>query len=286
MSPSLLIFTTTQSPLAIKSPRPHKPVLNLPPLIHRTFHTSFDTSPPSIFVDPESGAITIPHPDTLVKHDVPPNHAHPPNAISDPEISVSQPEAGGQGSAKGDELEAEITVKIHLVAPSPPDVRASWVKDALDTLKSHKGLTEVDTLLIGWRGVDYKGKRTAAADFFGCGAEGLTSDVAATVSDETANEVAETWQAVSEQYGREGNGVKDLGTLYLPLELLQRLNSVSRVGVNSLDTPDCHSLPKEYTQFAKENKIELWAGGGGEGSGESHTKAGTVRRVTDVRSAA
>jgi len=268
MAPSLLIFTTTQSPLAVKSPRPHKPILNLPPLIHRTFHTSFDTSPPSILIDDKEETIIIPHPDTLVKHDVPPNHDHPPSAVPDPAMTISQPEEAGHGSAKGDELEAEITVKIHLIASASPSTRAAWVKDALDTLESYKGLTEVDTLLVGWKGVDYKGKRTAAADFFGCGAEGLTSDVQGAIGEEMSDTVAETWEQIFKQYGREGQGVKELGTLYLPLELLQRLNGVGRVGVNSLDTPDCHSLPKEYTQFAKENNIELWAGGGGEGSGE------------------
>lgn len=272
MSPSLLIFTTSQSPLAVKSPRPHKPILNLPPLIHRTFHTAFDAAQPSLSASDET--IIIPDPDTLIKHDVPPNHSHPPSNVSDPVMAVSQPEAGGHGSAKGDELEAEITVKIHLVASASASVRASWVKDALKVLRSYKGLTEVDTLLVGWKGVDYKGKRTAAADFFGCGAEGLTSDVSA-VGEDMAEHVAETWSAIYDQYGKgtdsagdEGHGVKELGTLYLPLDLLQRLHKSGRVGVNSLDTPDCHSLPKEYTQFAKENKIELWAGGGGEGSGE------------------
>lgn len=40
--------------------------------------------------------------------------------------------------------------------------------------------------------------------------------------------------------------------------------------VNSLSTPDCHSLPEELQSFAKEKGIELWAGGSGEGgSGES-----------------
>lgn len=38
--------------------------------------------------------------------------------------------------------------------------------------------------------------------------------------------------------------------------------------VNILNTPDCHHLPRELMQFASENGIELWAGGGGEGSGK------------------
>jgi len=38
--------------------------------------------------------------------------------------------------------------------------------------------------------------------------------------------------------------------------------------VNRLNTPDCHSLPQELLQFANERKIQLWAGGSGEGSGE------------------
>ncbi len=39
--------------------------------------------------------------------------------------------------------------------------------------------------------------------------------------------------------------------------------------VNSLNTPDCHSLPEGLLKWAKEEGVELWAGGSGIGSGES-----------------
>lgn len=265
--PSLLIFTTSQSPLPVRFPRPHKPTLNLPALVHRSLHSALDVSPPSIST--LDGTIIIPHPDTLIKHDVPPDHAHPPHTSTDAALSA-QPEAAGTRSAKGDELEAEITVKIHLVGEGSPSTRAQWVDDALETLRRHKGLSEIDTLLVGFKGVDYKGKRTIAADFFGCGAEGLTSDVPAVVSEQAAKGARETWEAISQTYEDGKRGVKDLGTLYLPLDVLQDLGESSLAPkVNSLDTPDCHSLPKEYTQYAKDKGIELWAGGGGEGSGGS-----------------
>lgn len=267
--PSLLIFTTSQSPLAIKTPRPHKPTLNLPAIIHRSLHAALDATPASFNVSPES-TIIIPHPDTLIKHDVPPNHSHPSEGVSShpSDINVtSQPPAAGTGSAKGEELEAEITIKVHLVGSASPSKRAGWVVDALDSLHEYKGLTEVDTLLVGFKGIDYKGKRTAAADFFGCGAEGLTSDVAPAVTEQSTKDAREIWELVQENV--KGRGVKQVGTLYLPLDVLKGLSqSTSSPKVNSLDTPDCHSLPKDYTEFAKENGIELWAGGGGEGSGE------------------
>jgi hypothetical protein len=124
----------------------------------------------------------------------------------------------------------------------------------------------VDTLLVGFKGIDYKGKRTAAADFFGCGAEGLTSDVAPTVTEEAARDARAVWELLRQNV--DGKKVKEIGTLYLPLNVLRDLSESSRAPkVNSLDTPDCHSLPKEYTGFAKERGIQLWAGGGGEGSG-------------------
>lgn len=268
--PSILIFTSSQSSLPIRTPRPRKPILNLPAIIHRALHSALDPSPPSFQISPES-TIIIPHPDTLIKHDVPPNHSHPPHTVSSDAAEIngtSQPEAGGTGSAKGDELEAEITVKVHLIAPGVPQERAQWVIDALESLRANKGLTEVDTLLVGFKGIDYKGKRTAAAEFFGCGVEGLTSDVAPNITEQAAKDAKEVWDSVHKKVA--GRGVKQIGTLYLPLEILQDLTeSASPPKVNSLDTPDCHSLPKEYTHFARENDIELWAGGGGEGSGQS-----------------
>ncbi len=44
--------------------------------------------------------------------------------------------------------------------------------------------------------------------------------------------------------------------------------AVKPPAVNRLNTPDCHSLPRDLLNFAKERGISLWAGGSGEGSGE------------------
>lgn len=264
--PSILLLTTSQAPLAIRFPRPHKPTLNLPVLVHRSLHSALDAIPPSVQTDSTLASVVIPHPDTLVRHDVPIRHRHP-SAHSplgpDDVNAVSQPEAS---SGQGDELEAETTVKVHLVGAASAETRAEWVRDALEALETLKGLSEVDTLLVGFKGIDYKGKRTAAADFFGCGAEGLTSDVAPTVTEEAARDARAVWELLRQNV--DGKKVKEIGTLYLPLNVLRDLSESSRAPkVNSLDTPDCHSLPKEYTGFAKERGIQLWAGGGGEGSG-------------------
>jgi len=40
----------------------------------------------------------------------------------------------------------------------------------------------------------------------------------------------------------------------------------TRPSVNCLSTPECHSLPEDMLAFAREKKIDLWAGSTGEGS--------------------
>lgn len=226
--------------------------------------------------------IVIPDPDTLLKHDVPKFH----NALapadnseeSDPNVD-SQPPASHSALAIGDEVDAEVTVKIHLGgnATTTPEEKIQWVHEGLRVLAERKGLQGVDTLLIGFRGVDYKGKKTAASEFFGCGAEGMEggsgSDV---VEDQLLQQVKSIWEGVSKDLSAGGGDerqteVKTIGTLYLPLGALKELSETQYPPkINSLDTPDCHHLPQEYAGFAKEGGIELWAGGGGEGSGESH----------------
>jgi hypothetical protein len=52
--------------------------------------------------------------------------------------------------------------------------------------------------------------------------------------------------------------------------------------VNCMNTPDCHWLPEDLLSYARDNGIELWAGGGGEGSGRSPSTLGeTVIELTD-----
>jgi hypothetical protein len=84
-------------------------------------------------------------------------------------------------------------------------------------------------------------------------------------------DVEGVWKMIVESVKGAGR-VKRLGTMYLPLGVLKRLATASpsegRPEINMLDTPDCHHLPKEYSGFAQENGVELWAGGGGEGAGQ------------------
>lgn len=249
----------------------------------------------------------------------------------------------------GAQVESEITFKLHLVGDPSSSLSSSssssgvqerasrrleCLHEALSIASTYKGLSRVDTLLIGWKGVDYKGRKTAVSEFFGCGAEGMEGGSGVeNVSKEVEDDVAATWGAVSADLGAGavggggdgkgdeggeggdgGEGVKggeggrgkvkvgSLGTLYLPLGVLKRLTegaegaeraeegqasstqtgdhddgARSKTGtgkgqgptINMLDTPDCHSLPKEYTAYAKEQGIALWAGGGGEGAGTS-----------------
>jgi hypothetical protein len=205
--------------------------------------------------------LIIPQPDSLLKHDLP----------------------------LASETDAEVTLKLHLVADGTTEERVAWVEEALRILATHKGLSGADHLLVAFRGVDYKGKKTAASEFFGCGAEGLESGMGSEhVAPETEHQVLEIWERlqslVSDKPEANGNGattsngngdaqiqpqVKGLGTLYFPLALLKRIvDSGAPPSINALDTPDCHHLPKEYTEFAKSAGVELWAGGGGEGAGE------------------
>lgn len=303
---SLYILTSSQAPLPVRYPHPHKPRLVIPPLVHRTLHNALDKDPSSstsskqgYLHDERSGRVVIPHPDAISKHDLPSTSS----AIG----TGGNEEFSGKGvktsmdtdtnvdntPVQASDGDLELTLKLHLIAPSPTgsssltSSRSSWVQESLDILADYKGLTEVDTLLIGWKGVDYKGKRTAVSEFFGCGAEGMESASGGeAVSEELEKEVKECWgdiireirSGTGDNLGTRGRGkIRRLGTMYLPLAVLQVLTAEATQGkgekpaINMLDTPDCHHLPHEYSGFAKENGIELWAGGGGEGAGESRS---------------
>ncbi|WVQ96976.1 hypothetical protein IAU59_004085 [Kwoniella sp. CBS 9459] len=322
-SPGLYIFTTSQTPLAVRYPRPRKPVLHLPALVHRSLHNALDgDSPSALFVAPPSagptsasacgsgsgtgsgsgsGSLIIPHPDGLVKHDLPSCPLHTThfdaNSTSTPheplsEINGEIAGTNGLSDASADYLvDSELTVKIHLVgtgtkiedSTSSVETKLTWIKEALDMLEKYKGLNRqaIDTLLLGFKGVDYRGAKTAASEMFGCGTEGLEAPNTETIPQELEEEILAVWKQLfssssSSSLAKAGTGAiligKDtrLGSLYAPLGLLRKLvelGAESRgVQVNALDTPDCHHLPKEYTTFAKERGVQLWAGGGGEGS--------------------
>lgn len=316
---SLLLITTSQSALPVRYPHPHKPRLVIPPLVHRSLHLALDpprsesgtatassssgSSSPSplirnfLLAPAESGSasgsgstLIIPHPDTIIKHDLPARHPGPvPNGSAKSSIDTNTNVDNDPVSLVSD---SELTVKLHLVGSGSVEERAGWVEEALSVLAQYKGLgasssdpasatASIDTLLVGFKGVDYKGKRTAASEFFGCGAEGMDGGGGGgeEVSQEVEDEVAAIWDLVrASQAGKAGR----LGTLYLPLGVLRRLalgpaaeakgkrESEEQTGpkINMLDTPDCHHLPHDYADFAKEQGIELWAGGGGEGAGE------------------
>lgn len=253
----LYIFTTSQSPLAARYPRPTKPSLIVPPLVHRSLHLALDQSPPSLHIEGQAGLI-IPHPDQLRKHA--PHH---------------------------DEI--EVTLKIHLVGDASGVERSQWVLDALELLDRHLGLKGADTMLVGFKGVDYKGKKTVETDGPDASASGsdrstlVNGHSAAngteagsseySVSSENEQHIVDFWTQVTKGLSQAGRHVKRVGTMYLPLGVLKRLKEVEGgldVEVNSLDTPDCHHLPKDFTGWARENNVQLWAGGGGEGSGQPH----------------
>jgi len=84
-----------------------------------------------------------------------------------------------------------------------------------------------------------------------------------------------------QQQSASGRRDKDLLNEYIrtpptgsPRQGLSRVPSMNADGtkkatrplVNCLSTPECHSLPEDMLAFARENKIDLWAGSTGEGS--------------------
>nr|XP_019050702.1 hypothetical protein I302_01141 [Kwoniella bestiolae CBS 10118]OCF29632.1 hypothetical protein I302_01141 [Kwoniella bestiolae CBS 10118] len=272
-SSSLYIFTTSQTSLPPRYPHPSKPRLVLPSLIHRTLHNSLDGDSPSI-LSQENGVI-VPHPDGLVKHDIPSTSTSShqdtnPNPNADPDVRGDVNEVnGGLGDTSGNYLvDSELTVKLHLVGSAEPDGYIEWIKEGLGMLERYKGLSRegVDTLLVGFNGVDYKGKKTQV--------ESNSDEMSSSeyiVDGELERVILDTWRLLLNQDGGKivGSNTK-LGSLYSPLSLLKQLVDLKKgdkgIRVNALDTPDCHHLPKEYTGYAKENGVELWAGGGGEGS--------------------
>ncbi|KIS01706.1 hypothetical protein L804_01585 [Cryptococcus deuterogattii 2001/935-1] len=257
MPPSLVLFTTSQTPLAVRYPHPLRPILTVPPLLHRSLHNALDRDQPSaVFVgDAEGvggvtqGTLYIPNLEELVN----PSPLSVPNGHTAPE-SVQD--------------DIELTIKIHLTV-SPTSIptasaQAEWVGEALQVVRKAKCLPLPDNLLIGFKGIDYHGVKTAT------GAEGSVAPNTETIPAELEEEVLKVWERVFAERSRIVKEGGKLGSLYAPQGLLKKLTEREegrgRVKVNALDTPDCHHLPKEYTEYARKNGVELWAGGGGEGS--------------------
>lgn len=260
MPPSLVLFTTSQTPLAVRYPHPLRPILTVPPLLHRSLHNALDRDQPSaVFVgDAEGvggvtqGTLYIPNLEELVN----------PSPLSVP---------NGHTALESVQDDIELTIKIHLTV-SPTSIptasaQAEWVGEALQVVRKAKCLPLPDNLLIGFKGIDYRGVKTAT------GAEGSVAPNTETIPAELEEEVLKVWERVFAERSRIVKEGGKLGSLYAPQGLLKKLTEREegrgRVKVNALDTPDCHHLPKEYTEYARKNGVELWAGGGGEGSGKS-----------------
>ncbi|OXG90807.1 hypothetical protein C345_01539 [Cryptococcus neoformans A2-102-5] len=256
MPSSLVLFTTSQTPLAVRYPHPRKPILNVPPLLHRSLHNALDRDQPSAaFVgnaggveDVAQGTLYIPNLEELVK----PSPLAVPNGHASPELVHDN---------------IELTVKVHLIVSptSTPtaSARADWVNEALQVFRKAKRLPLPDNLLIGFNGIDYRGIKTAT------GAEGSVAPDTEVVPGELEQEVLKVWERVFAEQDKLVKEGGKLGSLYAPQGLLRKLTEREggrRVKVNALDTPDCHHLPKDYTGYARKNGVELWAGGGGEGS--------------------
>ncbi|WWC96638.1 hypothetical protein V866_003510 [Kwoniella sp. B9012] len=272
-SSSLYLFTTSQTPLPPRYPHPSKPKLILPSLVHRTLHNSLDGDTPSISFDHRNGkgTVIVPHPDELVKHDLPSsNNSTSQSPSHNPSLNGNEiPENGLSDESSKYLVDSELTVKLHLVSPSSPSNYLERVKESLGILEKYKGLNKekVDTLLIGFKGVDYKGQKTETDSDLNSQADGEY-----TIDKQLEITILDTWKEILEANGLVGEQTK-LGSLYSPLNLLKHLVSSSQgkgdgkgIKVNALDTPDCHHLPKEYTGYARGEGVELWAGGGGEGS--------------------
>lgn len=259
MPPSLVLFTTSQTPLAVRYPHPRKPILTVPPLLHRSLHNALDRDQPSAaFVvnagdagGVAQGTLYIPNLEELAK----------PSPL---------PVANGHAAPELVHDNIELTVKVHLIvsptSTSPASARAEWVSEALQVFRKAKRLPLPDNLLIGFKGIDYRGIKTAT------GAEASVTPNTEIVPAELEEEVLKVWERVFAERGKLVKENGKLGSLYAPQGLLKKLTEregEGRVKVNALDTPDCHHLPKDYTGYARKNGVELWAGGGGEGSGKT-----------------
>ncbi|KAL1405189.1 hypothetical protein Q8F55_008814 [Vanrija albida] len=201
----LLLFSGVQAPLQVRYSRPAKPKADLPPLVHRALHTALDSKPASASYEASSDLLIIPRPGTLHKH-------------SWDECSLA---------------DYDVTVKVQIVNKGTAASYAAFVGKALETLAEHKGLEQLDTVLVGLP------------------------------EDEDASTWAEFWKTITS--GGTKN-IKSWGTLNLLEPILAELVAVKAPVANELNTTDCYTLPKEYTAFASSHGIQLWASGGGAGA--------------------
>lgn len=117
----LLLFSGSQSPLAVRYPHPKGDRLVLPPLVHRALHTALDAKPPSAALNSNTNTLLIPKPDALNKHT----------------------------SAEYAKEDFEVTVKIQLRKQQPTEAHLDDIRSALEVLSTRKGLSSPDVVLIG-----------------------------------------------------------------------------------------------------------------------------------------
>jgi hypothetical protein len=208
---SLLLFTTSQTPLEPRYPHPEKPKLLIPSFIHASLHSALDREPPSFKVNPD-GVLMIPDPSDRID-DV--------NGVVPPPGPITQDSRGGEASFK----DAEITVKMYLVTPASHSIeqQKAQVARALRNLVHYKARDKrwngraaqhIDTFLLGWKGIEYTGderveQENVKARAASCGSAKLASRMAAEaereedrkqkakrgeISEEEKEDLVELWQ--------------------------------------------------------------------------------------------
>ncbi|KAJ9108876.1 hypothetical protein QFC21_000196 [Naganishia friedmannii] len=275
---SLLLFTTSQTPLAIRYPAPARTrSLPIPPLLHASLHLAVDRAPaPPSFTRTDEGVLMIPDPEDKI------------DAINGNRAAVAEEQEGADG--KEPDGDTEITVKFYIISDSPATASSSLptTKTTTDTVQRQKqqitralrnlqhykahdprwrgdrARRGIDTFLIGWKGVEYRGERRSSVS----GEPGKTVASAKLMSklradtereeaarqkereralglsldDEQKREIGEIWADLPNLVPQ----AKKLGTLSLPLPLLQYLASTpspkpqkepTPATVNSTGTP-------------------------------------------------
>lgn len=117
----LLLFSGSQSPLAVRYPHPKSPKLVLPPLVHRALHTALDAKPPSAALNSHTDTLIIPKPEALNKH----------------------------APAEYEHEDFEVTVKIQLRRQQSTEAQLDSIRSALEILSTRKGLSSPDVVLVG-----------------------------------------------------------------------------------------------------------------------------------------
>lgn len=275
-STSLLLFTTSQTPLAPRYAHPAKPELIIPSLLHASLHSALDREPPSFKLNPD-GVLMIPDPkDGIddVRGDFP---------YSGP---ITQESSGGERNFD----EAEITVKMYLVTPSTHTIeqQKAQVARAVRNLIHYKAKDKrwngraskmIDTFLLGWKGIDYVGIETSADETGrkpSCGSAKLASKLAAdqeraqalrdsqsdSLPEAEKRDLVELWQALGSLVPQ----ARQLGVMSLPLPLLTLLsescphsqqasvpafNSLrSRAGVDSMEAEPIRAAPNTISSMS------------------------------------